>query len=109
MSTPARRIVKKIKRGEYVNFDKLLPPTEDAVPGQAVRGAQKESQGFQAAGLRSPKLARGLEYLPGHPSSDGSQDSVATGKISDHRLPAVLRLPGCIGFEIRPAISGGGG
>ena len=42
VSTPARRIVKKIKRGEYANFDRLLPPTEDAVPGQAV--APKKSR-----------------------------------------------------------------
>ena len=35
--TPARRMVKKIKRGEYADFDKLLiSPTDDAMPGQAV-------------------------------------------------------------------------
>eukprot|EP00731_Ephydatia_muelleri_P028758 Em0020g402a len=36
VSTPARRIVKKIKRGEYTDFDRLLSPTDDAVPEQAV-------------------------------------------------------------------------
>ena len=29
-------MVKKIKRGEYTDFDKWLSPTDDAVPGQAV-------------------------------------------------------------------------
>ena len=36
VSTPARRMVKKIKRGEYTDFDTLLSPTDDAVPEQAV-------------------------------------------------------------------------
>ena len=31
-----RWMVKKIKRGGYTDFDKLLPPTDDTVPGQAV-------------------------------------------------------------------------
>ena len=30
VSTPARRMVKKIKRGEYTDFDKLLSPTDGA-------------------------------------------------------------------------------
>ena len=46
-------------------------------------------------------------YLPGHPNSDGPQDSVAAGQISDHHVPAVFLLSGCIGLEIRQAISGG--
>ena len=29
-------MVKKIKRGEYTDFNKLLSPTDDALPGQAV-------------------------------------------------------------------------
>ena len=35
------------------------------------------------------------------------QDSVAAGQISDHHVPAVFLLSGCIGLEIRQAISGG--
>eukprot|EP00731_Ephydatia_muelleri_P032905 Em0024g449a len=33
VSTPARWVLKKIKRGQYTDFDKWLSPTDDAVPG----------------------------------------------------------------------------
>ena len=46
VSTPTRRMVKKIKRGEYTDFDKLLSPTDDAVPGQAKKSRKTKRQVF---------------------------------------------------------------
>ncbi|KAL5510646.1 hypothetical protein EMCRGX_G006225 [Ephydatia muelleri] len=53
VSTPARRMVKKIKRGEYTDFDTLLSPTDDAVPGQAVAPKKSRKTKRQVCDLQS--------------------------------------------------------
>ena len=53
VSTPARRMVKKIKRGEYTDFDTLLSPTDDAVPGQAVAPKKCRKTKRQVCNLQS--------------------------------------------------------
>eukprot|EP00731_Ephydatia_muelleri_P032824 Em0024g368a len=80
---PRRRRKRKAHRGEYTDFDKWLSPMDDALPGQAVAPKKSRMTKRQVCDLQN-----------------GSQDSVATGQISDHRVPAVFCLPGCIGPEV---------
>eukprot|EP00731_Ephydatia_muelleri_P032903 Em0024g447a len=97
VSTPARRTVKKIKRGEYTDFDKLLSPTDDAVPGQAVAPKKSRKTKRQVCNLQSwleawnIYLAIRIQMAP--------KTALQLVKITDHRVPPVICLPGCIGSE----------
>ena len=74
VSTPARRMVKKIKRGEYTDFDKWLSPTDDAVPGQAVAPKKSRKTKRQICDLQSwlevwniyEKCTKGAEWHYAH-------------------------------------------
>ena len=74
VSTPARRMVKKIKRGEYTDFDKWLSPTDDAVPGQAVAPKKSRKTKRQLCDLQSwlevwniyEKCTKGAEWHYAH-------------------------------------------
>ena len=98
VSTPARRTVKKIKRDEYTDFDKLLSPTDDAVPGQAVAPKKSRKTKRQVCNLQSwleawnIYLAFRIQMAP--------KTALQLVKITDHRVPAVICLPGCIGSEV---------
>ena len=50
---PRRRRKRKANRGEYSDFDKLLSPTDDAVPGQAVAPKKSRKTKRQVFDLQS--------------------------------------------------------
>ena len=67
-------MVKKIKRGEYTDFDKWLSPTDDAVPGQAVAPKKSRKTKRQICDLQSwlevwniyEKCTKGAEWHYAH-------------------------------------------
>ena len=50
---PRRRRKRKAHRGEYTDFDKLLSPTDDALPGQAVAPKKSRKTKRQVCDLQS--------------------------------------------------------
>lgn len=46
-------MVKKIKQGEYVDVDKLLLPSDDTVPGQAVVAKKNHTAKWQVYDVRA--------------------------------------------------------
>ena len=109
VSTPVRRMVKKIKRGEYTDFDKWLSPTDDAVP-------QSRKTKRQVCDLQSWLEARNIHLAIRFQTAPKTALQLVKYRTvryvtsrSDHLVPAVFCLPSCIGPDIRPAISGGSG
>ena len=93
-----------IRPCEYNDFDKWLSPTDDAVPGQAVALKKSRKTKRQVFNLESwleawnSYLAIRIQTAP--------KTALQLVKYQTIVLPAVFCLPGCIGPEVRQAITG---
>ena len=87
--TPDKRAIRKIKKGKYVLFDKLLPPLDDGQVGQPIGGQEGH---HQAAGLgRAYTSAPG--WRPGtYLRPLASRRHHRAGEISEHHLPALRSI-----------------
>ena len=93
-----------IRPCEYNDFDKWLSPTDDAMPGEAVAPKKSCKTKRQVFNLESWLEAWNI-YLAIRIQT-APKTALQLVKYQTIVLPAVFCLPGCIGPEVRQAITG---
>ena len=99
--TPSRREVRRIKRGKYAHFEKLLSPLDD--PSASPAGSRRARTCVRSATW----LAGSMEHLRRYSGPDRSQNGTGAGEIPLHHLPAVFSVLRCSCPKIQQAHQAG--